>query len=97
MFLPVSFVVWECGHDPEVDLREGHLLEGTAIEAEYEKLLTYLKLFGFLVLSILKTFAEYTAPRVDCHSNERNIGIRWFLGWTKRGCPCGLLANLDMF
>ena len=48
MFAPVSFVVRERGHDPEVNLREGHLFEGTAIEAEYKKLLTYLKLFGFV-------------------------------------------------
>ena len=48
MFAPVSFVVRERGHDPEVNLREGHLLEGTARETEYEKFLTYLKMFGFL-------------------------------------------------
>ena len=45
MFAPVSFVVRERGHDPEVNLREGHLLEGTAREAEYEKCLTFIDFF----------------------------------------------------
>ena len=45
MFAPVSFVVRKRGHDPEVDLREGHLLEGTAREAEYEKCLTCFDFF----------------------------------------------------
>ena len=53
MFAPVSFVVRECGHDPEVNLREGHLLEGTARETEYEKCLTCFDFF-----SIPATFAE---------------------------------------
>ena len=47
MFAPVSFVVRKRGHDPEVDLREGHLLEGTAREAEYEKCLTCFDFFFY--------------------------------------------------
>ena len=49
MFAPVSFVVRKRGHDPEVDLREGHLLEGTAREAEYEKCLTCFDFFLLLL------------------------------------------------
>ena len=58
MFAPVSFVVRKRGHDPEVDLREGHLLEGTAREAEYEKCLTCFDFFFFYYCNICRINAR---------------------------------------
>ena len=83
--IPVGLVVWEGGHDPEVDLGEGHLL------VRAETVVNSL----FFPTEPPNPHKLCLLPWVDGHGDKSDIGVGWFLGGTECGCSGRLLAHLQ--
>ena len=92
--IPVGLVVREGGHYPEVNLREGHLLEGAATSQNVYSTYHILLCIAFFPSRTPQNHIFCPLPWVDGHGDESDIRVGWFLGRTKGRGSGRLLAHL---